>query len=144
MLKSLLIIRLQQSYLSIPYHPIVVQFMKFCHWLPQELKVSLLRNPLNILKLGNFFFMMKENKIVALEIKDLPIVINADGCSTNISAGDKLLKLFGLLTPTIQCIAHAVDGSLKWLANSNECAGSYWFCSIFLKSKSTKVSAKTC
>ena len=76
--------------------------------------------------------------------KNRPIVINADGCSTNISAGDKLSKLFGLLTPTTQCVAHAVDDSLKWLANSNECAESYWFCSIFLKSKSTKVSAKKC
>ena len=50
--------------------------------------------------------------------KNRPIVINADGCSTNISAGGKLSKLSGLLTPTIQCIAHAADGSLKQLANS--------------------------
>ena len=62
MLKSLLITSLQQLYLSIPYHPIVVHFMKFCHGLPQELKVSVLRNPLNILKLTNFFFMMKKTK----------------------------------------------------------------------------------
>ena len=69
--------------------------------------------PPEYFKAWKLLFHDEENKIVALEIKDLPIVINADGCSTNISAGDKLLKLFGLLTPIIQCIAHAVDGSLK-------------------------------
>ena len=49
---------------------------------------------------------------------DWPAVINTDGCSTNISADDKLLKLFGLLTPIIRCVFHAADGSSKRLANS--------------------------
>ena len=49
---------------------------------------------------------------------DWPVVINTDGCSTNISADGKLLKLFGLLTPTIRCVFHAADGSSKRLANS--------------------------
>ena len=49
---------------------------------------------------------------------DWPVVINADGCSTNISVDDKLLKLFCLLTPTIRCVVHAADGSSKRLANS--------------------------
>ena len=39
-------------------------FYEFCHWLPHELKVSLLRNPLNILKLPNFFLMMKKTKLL--------------------------------------------------------------------------------
>ena len=49
---------------------------------------------------------------------DWPVVNNADGCSTNISADDKLIKLFGLLTATIRCVVHAADGSSKRLANS--------------------------
>ena len=44
---------------------------------------------------------------------DWPVVNNADGCSTNISADDKLIKLFGLLTATIRCVVHAADGSSK-------------------------------
>ena len=47
-----------------PLPPHNSAFHEICHWLPQELKVSLLRNPLNILKLGNFFFMMKKTKLL--------------------------------------------------------------------------------
>ena len=43
----------------------------------------------------------EENKIVALEMPDWRVVINADGCSTSVSAGDKMSKLFSFLTPTM-------------------------------------------
>ena len=76
-----------------------------------------LEKPPEYFKDCKILFHDEENKTVALEMPDWPVVINADGCSTNISAGDKLSKLFGLLTPTIQCVTHT-DGSLKRLANS--------------------------
>ena len=76
--------------------------------------------PLEYLKACKLLFHEEKNKILALEMPDWPVAINADGCSTNISARDKLSKLFGLLTATIRCVAHAADVTLKQLANSKK------------------------
>ena len=45
------------------------------------------------------------------------VVINADGCSTNVSVGEKFSKLFGLFSPTIRFVQQSAEGSLKLLAN---------------------------
>ena len=46
-----------------------------------------------------------------------PVMINADGCSTNASVGEKISKLFGLFSPTIRFVQQSTEGSLKLLAN---------------------------
>ena len=42
----------------------------------------------------------------------------ADGCSTNIAAGNQLTKYLGFLTPNLRRVLHAADGSIKCMINS--------------------------
>ena len=60
----------------------------------------------------------EEHKVITLEMRHWPAVINGDGCSTNTSAGGKLVELFGLVSPNMRCVVDAGDGSLKRMANS--------------------------
>ena len=46
-----------------------------------------------------------------------PVAIKADGCSTNVSAGAKMLSHIGIVSPNMQCATHTADGSLKRMAN---------------------------
>ena len=55
---------------------------------------------------------------IDLECKEWPVTIMADGCSVNVSAGNQLADCFGLVSPSLRCVVHAADGSLKRLANS--------------------------
>ena len=55
---------------------------------------------------------------IQLEMKKWPMTIMADGCSTNFSADKKISECFGLVSPSIRCVAHAADGSMKRLTNS--------------------------
>ena len=55
---------------------------------------------------------------VQLEMNKWPVTIMADGCSANVSAGNKVSECFWLVSPSIRCGAHAADGSLKRLTNS--------------------------
>ena len=55
---------------------------------------------------------------ISLEMPFWPVAVTADGCSTNMAAGDKLLAMLGIPTPTMRCGSHAADGSLKRMANS--------------------------
>ncbi len=48
-----------------------------------------------------------ENKVISLDMPDWPVAINGDGCSTNTSAGTKLVERFGLLSPNMRCVVHA-------------------------------------
>ena len=56
--------------------------------------------------------------IINLEMPYWPLAVTADGCSTNVAAGDKPLERLGLFSPNMRCGSHAADGSLKRLANS--------------------------
>ena len=47
-----------------------------------------------------------------------PVAVVADGCSTNVCAGEKLVEKYGMVSPNMRCAAHAADGCLKRLANS--------------------------
>ena len=57
-------------------------------------------------------------KIISLEMPRWPVGINADGCSTNESGAKKLIERYGLVSPSMRCVVHAGDGSLKRMANS--------------------------
>ena len=99
-----------------------------------------------ILKFVKFFIFLRK-KNIQLIMLNWPTAITADGCSTNMSAGNKLVENLGLTTPFIRydysnlekalftllyrflhrsycilyfirCGSHAADGSLKHLANS--------------------------
>ena len=58
--------------------------------------------------------MNTRRKIIALEMPNWLVVVNADCCSTNVSAGENLSKLYVLLSPTIRCVCHSAEGSVKW------------------------------
>ena len=53
-----------------------------------------------------------DNKI-QLEIEDWPVGIMTDGCATNIAASNQLTEYLGFLSPSIRCVVHAADGSVK-------------------------------
>ena len=42
----------------------------------------------------------------------------ADGCSTNTVASNPLTEYLGFLSPSIRCVVHAPDGSVKRMTNS--------------------------
>ena len=54
-----------------------------------------------------------EAEDIQLEMNQWPMTIMADGCSTNFSAGNKISECFGLISPSIGCVAHASEGSKK-------------------------------
>ena len=54
---------------------------------------------------------------ISLSIEYWPNVIMSDGCSVKVAAGTKLSDYLGLLTPSIRCIVHAADGSIKRFTN---------------------------
>ena len=58
-----------------------------------------------------------DNKI-QLEIEDWPVGIMTDGCATNIAASNQLTEYLGFLSPSIRCVVHAADGSVKRMTNS--------------------------
>ena len=58
------------------------------------------------------------NKKILLEIKDWPVAIMADGCATNMAASNQLTEYLGFLSPSIHCVVHAADGSVKRMTNS--------------------------
>lgn len=57
--------------------------------------------------------MNTRRKIIALEMPNWLVVVNADCCSTNVSAGENLSKLYVLLSPTIRCVCHSAEDSVK-------------------------------
>ena len=48
--------------------------------------------PPDYFKACKLLYYNKENKIIALEMPNWPVVINAEGCSVNVAAGEKLTK----------------------------------------------------
>ena len=42
----------------------------------------------------------------------------ADGCATNLAASNHLTEYLGCLSPSIRCVVHAADGSVKQMTNS--------------------------
>ena len=103
--------------------------------------------PPSYFKVCQVLHFSQETKIIQLIMPNWPTAITADGCSTNMSAGNKLVENLGLTTPFIRydysnlekalftllyrflhrsycilyfirCGSHAADGSLKHLANS--------------------------
>ena len=54
-----------------------------------------------------------EAEDIQLEMNQWPMTIMADGCRTNFSAGNKISECFGLISPSIGCVAHAAEGSKK-------------------------------
>ena len=59
-----------------------------------------------------------DDKKIELEIEDWPVGIMADGCATNTAASNQLIEYLGFLSPSILCVVHAADGSVKRMTNS--------------------------
>ena len=59
-----------------------------------------------------------DDKKIQLEIEDWSVCIMADGCATNIAASIQLTEYLGFLSPSIRCVVHAADGSVKRMTNS--------------------------
>ena len=57
-------------------------------------------------------------KFINLEMICSPVLLTADGCKTNTKAGKDMVKMYGLVCPSVRCSVHAADGSLKRMANS--------------------------
>ena len=57
------------------------------------------------------------DKKIQLEIDDWPVDM-ADGCATNIAVSNQLTEYLGFLSPSIRCVFHAADGSVKRMSNS--------------------------
>ena len=56
--------------------------------------------------------------MINLEVICSPVILSADGCSTNTKAGKDMVQMYGLVCPSVRCSVHAADGSLKRMANS--------------------------
>lgn len=59
-----------------------------------------------------------EQDRIYLEMKHWPTSIMADGCATNNAANNKISDLLGILSPSLRCVVHAADGSIKRMTNS--------------------------
>lgn len=57
-------------------------------------------------------------KIIKLVVEDWPLNLMADGCSTNTCASNKISDELGLLSPSLRCVSHAADGTIKRMVNS--------------------------
>ena len=55
--------------------------------------------PPSYFKVCQVFHFSEETKTIQLIMPNWPTAITADGCSTNISAGNKLVENLGLITP---------------------------------------------
>ena len=55
---------------------------------------------------------------INLTAENWPVNINGDGCSTNMCASRNLSKKYGILSPSIRCVVHAADGTIKRMVNS--------------------------
>ena len=59
-----------------------------------------------------------ETKSIQLVFENWPVALVADGCSTNVTAGEFLVEHYGLMSPTTRCSAHAASGSIKRISSS--------------------------
>ena len=55
---------------------------------------------------------------IDLTAENWPVNINGDGCSTNNCASRNLSERYGILSPSIRCVVHAADGTIKRMVNS--------------------------
>ena len=69
------------------------------HKVPKMLK-SLANLPPQYFKMCSY---LSGGKPIQLEMTDWPVTIMADGCSTNVSAGNKISECFGLMSPNLRC-----------------------------------------
>ena len=56
--------------------------------------------------------------IIELEFLACPILVSADGCSTNTKAGREIVEKYGFVCLCLRCAVHAADGTLKRMAKS--------------------------
>ena len=59
-----------------------------------------------------------ETKNIQLVFENWPVALVADGCRTNITAGEYLVTHYGMMAPTTRCSAHAASGSIKRMSSS--------------------------
>ena len=57
-------------------------------------------------------------KKIEFLLKNWPVAVVGDGCSTNSCAMKNLVDYIGLVTPSARCTSHAADGSMKRMTNS--------------------------
>ena len=59
-----------------------------------------------------------QTECIELEFVNWPTAVMADGCSSNVAANNKITELLGILSPSLRCVVHAADGSMKRMVNS--------------------------
>ena len=59
-----------------------------------------------------------ETKTVTLFLECWPVVLMEDGCSINEAASKAMTNMYGLMSPSARCAAHAGDGSIKRMSKS--------------------------
>ena len=73
--------------------------------------------PPQFFKLGKLAEMDVAKKVTKIVISNWPVNVMADDCPTNSCTLNKISENLGLLFPSIRCVSHPADGTIKQMVN---------------------------